>query len=106
MPKLILKLDFKSHRLGPGKIALLKAIIETGSISAAAKTMDMSYRRAWALINELNNMFTKPCVESATGGVGGGGATVTKFGKRVIAAYGRLEKQFAKAAAAEFKSLR
>ncbi|MDP8997866.1 MAG: LysR family transcriptional regulator, partial [Pseudomonadota bacterium] len=98
MPKLILKLDFKGYRLGPGKIALLKAIIETGSISAAAKTMDMSYRRAWALINELNNMFTKPCVESATGGVGGGGATVTEFGKRLIAAYSKLEKQFAKAA--------
>ncbi len=106
MLKLILKLDFKGYRLGPGKIALLKAIIETGSISAAAKTMDMSYRRAWALINELNNMFTKPCVESATGGVGGGGATVTEFGKRLIAAYCKLERQFAKAAEAEFKSLR
>ena len=106
MPKLLLKLDFNSHRLGPGKIALLEAIIATGSISAAAKTMDMSYRRAWALINELNNMFTKPCVESATGGVGGGGATVTEFGKRLIAAYCKLERQFAKAAEAEFKSLR
>ena len=106
MPKLILKLDFEGHRLGPGKIALLKAIIETGSISAAAKTMDMSYRRAWALVDELNKMFARPCVESATGGAGGGGATVTEFGKRLISSYCKLEKQFAKAAAAEFKSLR
>ena len=105
MPKPILKLDFKGHRLGPGKIALLEAIIETGSISAAAKTMDMSYRRAWSLIDELNKMFAGPCDETAAGGAGGGGAQVTQFGKQVLAAYRKLEAQCAKAAQAEFKSL-
>ena len=105
MPKPILKLDFQGHRLGPGKIALLEAIVETGSISAAAKTMNMSYRRAWMLIDELNKMLVKPCVESTTGGVGGGGAQVTVFGKKIVKAFRKLEKQFAKSAAAEFKSL-
>jgi molybdate transport system regulatory protein len=105
MPKPLLKLDFAGHRLGPGKIVLLEAIIETGSISAAAKTMDMSYRRAWALIDELNKMFAGPCVETAAGGAGGGGARVTQFGSRVLAAYRKLEAQCAKAAEAEFKSL-
>jgi molybdate transport system regulatory protein len=105
MPKLLLKLDFNSHSLGPGKIALLEAIIKTGSISAAAKTMDMSYRRAWILIDELNKMFDKPCVESATGGVGGGGAKVTVFGKQVLTAYKKFETQCTKQAKAEFRFL-
>ena len=106
MPTPLLKLDFNGHRLGAGKVALLEHIAETGSISAAAKKMEMSYRRAWLLIDELNQMFTKPCVETSAGGVGGGGAQVTAFGKKVVASFRKLEKRVAAEAAAEFKSLK
>ena len=106
MPTPILKLDFNGHRLGAGKVALLEQIATTGSISQAAKKMKMSYRRAWLLIDELNQMFASPCVETTAGGAGGGGAHVTNFGKRVIKAYRKLEKQFAKAVELEFKSVK
>ena len=105
VPKTILKVDFNGHRMGPGKAELLEHIDETGSISQAAKKMKMSYRRAWLLIDELNHMFSKPCVESSTGGAGGGGAKVTDFGRKIVAAYRALEKRANEAAAIEFKSL-
>ena len=106
MPTPLLKIDFSGHRLGPGKIELLEFIAETGSISQAAKKMAMSYRRAWLLIDELNQMFIKPCVEKTTGGAHGGGAKVTAFGQRVIAAFRNLEKQVALQFAKEFKALK
>jgi molybdate transport system regulatory protein len=106
MPKALLKIDFNGHRLGPGKVDLLENIAATGSISKAAKEMDMSYRRAWLLIDELNHMFSKPCVESSTGGAGGGGAKVTDFGRKVLASYRVLEKHIDEAVSAEFKSLK
>ena len=106
MPTPLLKLDFNGHRLGAGKVELLEHIVETGSISQAAKKMQMSYRRAWLLIDELNQMFAEPCVESTTGGAGGGGAKVTDFGQKIIAAFRSLEKRMATEADAEFKSLK
>ena len=106
MPTPLLKLDFNGHRLGAGKVELLEHVAETGSISGAAKKMDMSYRRAWLLIDELNQMFAKPCVESSTGGAGGGGAKVTDFGQKIITAFRSLEKRMATEADAEFKSLK
>jgi molybdate transport system regulatory protein len=106
MPQALLKLDFKGHRLGPGKVELLQHIAETGSISQAAKQMKMSYRRAWLLIDELNHMFGKPCVETAAGGAGGGGAKVTDFGHKVITTFLTLEKRVAKESEAAFKSLK
>ena len=106
MPTPLLKLDFNGHRLGAGKVELLEHIAETGSISGAAKKMKMSYRRAWLLIDELNQMFAEPCVESTTGGAGGGGATVTVFGQKVIAAFRALEKRMATEADTAFKSLK
>jgi molybdate transport system regulatory protein len=78
-------------RLGPGKVRLLELIGETGSISAAARAMKMSYRRAWLLIEEANGLFGAALVESSTGGAGGGGARVTALGLEVIAAYRALE---------------
>lgn len=106
MPTALLKLDFNGHRLGAGKVELLEHIVETGSISAAAKKMKMSYRRAWLLIDELNQMFAKPCVESSTGGAGGGGAKVTEFGRKIITAFRALEKRVATEADTAFKSLK
>jgi molybdate transport system regulatory protein len=74
-------------RIGPGKIALLKAITETGSISAAARRLGMSYRRAWLLIDALNRLFGAPVVETREGGSGGGGAAPTPLGKMVVCHY-------------------
>ncbi len=82
-------------RLGPGKIKLLELVKKTGSISAAAREMDMSYRRAWLLIEESNGLFAAPLVESSTGGAGGGGARLTELGAKVIAAYKEIEKEAA-----------
>lgn len=104
-PTPLLKLDFNGHRLGAGKVALLEHISATGSISQAAKKMKMSYRKAWLLIDELNQMFSQPCVETIAGGAGGGGAKVTDFGNRVVTAFHAIETQLKKSTEAEFKSL-
>jgi molybdate transport system regulatory protein len=70
--------------MGPGKAELLEAIAQTGSISASAKRLGMSHRRAWLLVDTMNRCFREPVVASATGGAGGGGARVTEFGRRVL----------------------
>ena len=91
-PRVAIKIDFGTEvRLGPGKVRLLELIAETGSISAAARQMEMSYRRAWLLIDEINGVFGKPVVETATGGAGGGGAKVTPLGAAVIATFRDIE---------------
>ena len=82
--------------IGPGKADLLEAIAETGSISAAARAMGMSYRRAWLLVDTMNQSFKQPLVAAETGGKGGGGARITPFGQDVLARYRAIE---AKAAA-------
>jgi molybdate transport system regulatory protein len=79
--------------LGPGKVDLIEAIDRSGSISAAARTMGMSYRRAWLLVDALNHMFNRPLVVAASGGSRGGGAQVTDFGRDVAAAYRRIEER-------------
>jgi molybdate transport system regulatory protein len=92
-------------RIGPGKAALLESVQSTGSISAAARAMGMDYKRAWLLIESLNNAFTSPAVERATGGIGGGGATLTALGIDLIARYRRLEAAAAGLAADDLKWL-
>jgi molybdate transport system regulatory protein len=79
-------------RFGPGKADLLSFIRETGSITAAAQAMGMSYRRAWGLVTEANRAFRAPLVELARGGEGGGGARLTKEGEAVLASYRALER--------------
>jgi molybdate transport system regulatory protein len=87
-----IKVEFaKGLRLGAGKIKLLSLVAETGSISAAARQMEMSYRRAWLLMGEMNEMFDKPVIETTSGGSGGGGAKITEHGKRVITLYHELQ---------------
>jgi len=83
------------QRLGPGKVRLLELIQERGSIAAAARDMGMSYRRAWLLVEESNQLFGEPLVESAAGGAGGGGARLTDMGCKAIAAYREIEKDVA-----------
>lgn len=79
--------------LGPGKVELLMLIEETGSISAAARRMGMSYRRAWLLVETMNRCFAAPLVETAQGGKGGGGAGVSEMGRQVLALYDQLEQK-------------
>jgi molybdate transport system regulatory protein len=93
-PVIRLRIDFsENNNLGPGKIALLEALQAAGSISDAARTLKMSYRRAWLLVRSLNTAFTQPVVISATGGKGGGGAQVTAFGTSLIIQYRSLERE-------------
>lgn len=88
----LLKVSFPpSERLGRGKIELLEHIRETGSISAAGRRMDMSYRRAWLLVDAINAMFTEPAVASQRGGKQGGGAQLTPFGEALIERFRRME---------------
>ncbi len=77
--------------IGPGKADLLQAIEQTGSISAAARSMGMSYRRAWLLIDTMNQCFREPVVDTATGGKGGGGARITSSGLTVLRRYREME---------------
>lgn len=79
--------------MGPGKAALIERIAETGSISAAARAMGMSYRRAWQLVEALNTSFTEPVVITATGGRRGGGTIVTDFGRQLAARFHAMENK-------------
>jgi molybdate transport system regulatory protein len=83
--------------IGPGKAQLLEAIAATGSISASAKCLGMSYRRAWLLVDTMNRCFREPLVASATGGVRGGGAQVTDFGRRVLASFRTMQARIDRA---------
>jgi molybdate transport system regulatory protein len=91
--------------VGPGKIALLEAIIDTGSITAAAKRLGMSYRRAWLLVDAMNRSFNAPVVETAKGGRAGGSTLVTDFGNEVIRRYRTIETIAATSARAEIAAL-
>jgi molybdate transport system regulatory protein len=77
--------------MGPGKADLLEAIADTGSISAAARAMHMSYRRAWLLVDVMNRCFRQPLVHSAAGGSHGGGAQLTETGAAVLAQFRQME---------------
>ena len=80
-------------RIGPGKAALLQSIADTGSISAAARGMGMSYKRAWLLLDSINQAFKKSVVKAAPGGAGGGGATLTPFGINLLDRYRRIQRE-------------
>ena len=97
-----LRISFrKSIAMGPGKADLLDAIAESGSISAAARKLGMSYRRAhpfmdrraWVLVDTMNASFRSPLVETLTGGAQGGGAQVTELGRDVVRRYRQMEKK-------------
>lgn len=104
---LVLRLDVGGRAtLGPGKARLLELIGSTGSISAAARAMGMSYRRAWVLVENLNASFTAPLVAAHPGGTGGGGAELLPLGAEVVQLYRALEQGAGAAGAAELERLR
>jgi molybdate transport system regulatory protein len=103
---LSIRIDLASgDRIGPGKIALLEAIRSTGSSSAAARSIGMSYRRAWLLVEEVNRSLREPAVTAETGGSGGGGAVVTPVGERVVGLYRSIESHARTAAGGEFRAI-
>ena len=91
--------------MGPGKADLLTALAETGSISAAARRMGMSYKRAWYLIDTMNRCFREPVVETAKGGRGHGGAGLTAMGQTVLDRYRAMEARAAAAVAEDLDRL-
>lgn len=95
----------ESIAVGPGKIDLLEAIAATGSITAAARQMGMSYRRAWLLVDTMNRCFKRPVVEGEAGGRGGGGTRLTARGAEVVRRYRRIEARAARGNAADLAAL-
>jgi molybdate transport system regulatory protein len=90
--KLAVYLSEKEHKLGPGKVRLLEAIGNSGSISAAARSMGMAYRHAWELVDDLNRCFATPVVAMSIGGRDGGGAKLTPWGQELIERFHRMEE--------------
>jgi len=78
--------------IGEGRVRLLKAIDETGSLSKAAKSINISYKKAWKLIDSVNKSAKKPVIKSSVGGKGGGGAEITDYGKSLINAFDEINK--------------
>lgn len=93
MASLSVRIDIgPGSRIGPGKIELLEKIDASGSISAAGRAMNMSYRRAWELVEEMNGLFSSPLVAPRTGGRQGGGTALTPLGHAVVANYRAIER--------------
>jgi molybdate transport system regulatory protein len=93
------------HSLGPGKVQLLEAVRESGSISAAARSMDMAYRHAWEMIDDLNAGFGRAVVATASGGQAGGGATLTEFGEELVRRFRSMEAATHRAIARDLRAL-
>ena len=107
LPTLSLRIDFDAEgRIGPGKIQLLEKIQQFGSISAGGRAMDMSYKRAWDLVDEINRICRQPAVERQAGGKNGGGAALTPFGASLVARYRKIERDAASAVRKELQALR
>jgi molybdate transport system regulatory protein len=107
LPQLSVRIDLDSEdRIGPGKIELLEQIREHGSISAAGRAMDMSYKRAWDLVDEINRICGQVAVEPQAGGKNGGGAMLTPFGEKLVARYRKIERDAARAVHKELEALK
>lgn len=104
-PRLRVVLD-TNVAIGPGQVDLLEAIAETGSISKAGRSMNMSYRRAWLLVQRMNAHFHSPLVETAKGGNSGGGARLTPLGQDIASCYRQMEARAAEVLEPEMEKLR
>lgn len=106
MPSLSLRINLDPDgRIGPGKIELLEHIAAFGSISAGARRMDMSYKHAWDLVEEMNRIFGKPVVAAQTGGKRGGGAALTAVGLAVVSRFRAIERAATDAAETHMRAL-
>jgi molybdate transport system regulatory protein len=95
-PVVRFRIDFaEQSSVGPGKICLLEAIRDAGSLSQGARNIGMSYRRAWLLVESLKRSFREPVTVASTGGKDGGGMLVTELGDALIKNYRELEREFA-----------
>ena len=105
--QLSIRIDLETGgQIGPGKIALLEAISKTGSIAAAAQSMNMSRMTAWLLVEEINTLLSKPAVTTEWGGAGGGGSAIlTPVGQKLIQHYHSIEMRTRAAARREFRAL-
>ena len=103
--KLAVYLGEEEHKLGPGKVRLLEAIEDLGSISAAARSMGMAYRHAWELVDDLNRCFTTPIVAVSIGGREGGGAKLTPWGRELIERFHSMEKAARRAIGRDLDSI-
>src|SRR5258708_18848671 len=102
LPSLSVRIDLDAEsRIGPGKIKLLENIHANGSISAAGRAMDMSYKRAWDLVDEINRICRHAAVERQTRGKNGGGAILTPLGLSPVAPHPKNEHHAASAARKE-----
>jgi molybdate transport system regulatory protein len=107
LPSLSVRIDLDTEgRIGPGKIQLLEKIHACGSISAAGRAMDMSYKRAWDLVDEINRICRHAAVARQTGGRNGGGAILTPFGLSLVARYRKIERAASSAVRKELQALR
>jgi molybdate transport system regulatory protein len=107
LPQLSVRIDLDGEdRIGPGKIQLLENIRAHGSISAAGRAMDMSYKRAWDLVDEINRICGHSAVEPQTGGKNGGGAMLTPFGAALVARYRKIERDAARAVRKDLMALK
>jgi molybdate transport system regulatory protein len=105
--KVRIRIDFDAaHAVGPGKIALLERMRDTGSLSQAARELDMSYRRAWQLLDSMNTSFNEPVIVTSVGGKGGGGSEITPLGLALIEAYRALEAETTQRAQQVLRPLR
>lgn len=106
-PQAHIRIDFTDGcSIGPGKIALLEWIDRTGSLSAAGRSLGMSYRRAWLLLHSVNDSFSEPSVTFSVGGRDGGGAQLTLFGRKLIANYRAFESAVDTLAVKAFSTLK
>jgi molybdate transport system regulatory protein len=106
-PQTRVRVDFPGDcSIGPGKIALLECIDRSGSLSAAARQLGMSYRRAWLLVHNTNAALHEPVVELAVGGKDGGGAQLTDFGRRLVMDFRAFEEAVDQLAAQRFASIK
>lgn len=92
--------------LGPGKADLLAAIDASGSLREAARTLDMSYMRAWTLVRTMNAAFRAPLVERTRGGSRHGGAHLTPLGRRILGLYREMEEVSLDAIAPAWRKIR
>jgi molybdate transport system regulatory protein len=106
MARLSIRIDLGSETaLGPGKARLLELVDTEGSIRAAAAAMGMSYRRAWLLLQDIEATMGAPVIAAATGGVKGGGASLTKLGRAVVDQYRKIEERATRSVDAELRTL-